>query len=78
MLVRWTLLQGVYRVSVQDQRVLRDGGLWPASFATFVTVVVAALVFMALSWVTLTWFTGRRQRAAARTGAIDVHRRILM
>ena len=76
-LLRWTLLQGTYHARLENQRVLRDGGLWPAEFASWMTVIVAVVMLAVLGWQIATWFRGRGTRAAVRSGAFDVHRDIL-
>ena len=77
-LLRWTLLQGTYHVSFENQQALRDGGLWPAEFAKWMSVGVAVIMIAVLGSQIFSWFSGRRRRAAIRSGAVDVHRDILM
>jgi len=77
-LLRWALLQGTYRVSLVDQRVLRDGGFWPAGFAKWMSIGVAVIMIAVLGQQIYSWFAGRRRRADSRSSAVDVHRDVLM
>ena len=77
-LLRWTLLRGTYRVSLEDQRVLREGGFWPAEFAQWMTVGVAVIMIAVLAAQIISWLAGRKRRAAVRLSTPDVHRDILM
>ena len=76
--LRWILMAGIYRASIQDQQVIRHAGVWSEGFATLMTVVGLGAVSVALLWATASWIAGRADRRAMRVAAGAGHRRVLM
>ncbi len=76
--VRAVLAAGVYEAAIEGQRVTILAGHWSSSFASAVTVGFGAVAVSAAAWLTLTWFTGSRERRRAATMIGEPHRRPLM
>jgi len=76
--LRFALVSGIYRASIQDQQVIRHAGVWSEGFATLMTGVGIGAVALALLWATATWIAGRSDRRAMQIAAGAGHRRVLM
>ena len=76
--LRWSLIAGTYEASIQNQRVVTSSGVWSSGFATLMTGVGVTVVVLALVWATVTWISGHGERRAERIQATAGHRKILM
>ena len=77
-LAQWSLQAGTYRGSMEGSQVANLQGLWTPNFATGATLVVVAVIIGSAGATTVSWFAGRKERAAMDLAANSPHRRPLM
>lgn len=77
-LAQWSLSAGIYRGSMEGTQVANMRGLWTHGFATGATLVVVAVIAISAAAVTVSWISGRKERAAIDLAAKSPHRRPLM
>jgi hypothetical protein len=69
---------GVYQARVEGGRVAIISGLWPSSFADFLSIALGVVAVATLAWLTYTWIAGRRDRRRLSMMTGGPHRRPLM